>query len=407
MASNQSCNHHQDSLDASQSPGSAQATLECPSVNTADSIAEQIDLIQTQLADIAASAAESSQAQAEPNRQIGELREELLEQGVRLETLSQQLRADFQNALEDLRQTQTEAMQSQSEVLRSLAGSLISANGGPQAALPEQQLRELEIRLTESIHAALGSAATASPQAVAQTANNDAASTHNEPAATLEDSSQSWEQIRATFMQSNGSPSPVPQPNGPDDELVAAFMESEGRAAIAQSHKASVEDDSESHLKDTQQFVIPAFALDCDIAELGDVESMSEGELRAALLDRDHLVSTLIGRVRHLQDAHVNPISADELKSLEEELPQALQARVTETLDRMNEQLRLGELEMSLERARLARQKVQLEQSRHSLDRQARQMGLEQRDDGTYVVDRTEPARKQPRRWLGRLGIGE
>ena len=62
---------------------------------------------------------------------------------------------------------------------------------------------------------------------------------------------------------------------------------------------------------------------------------------------------------------------------------------------------------MSLERARLSRQKAQLEQSQHSLDREARQMGLDRRDDGTYVIDRSDPKQKQPRRWLGRLGIGE
>ena len=180
-----------------------------------------------------------------------------------------------------------------------------------------------------------------------------------------------------------------------------------------QSATATVGDDTRSpvtpppNLKDTQQFLLPTFALDCEVPELGDIESMSADQLRVALAERDCLVSTLIGRVRHLNDAHERSVSPEELGALGDEMPEELQQRVSETLNRMNEQLRLSELEMSLERARLSREKVQVEQSQQSLDRQARQMGLERREDGTYVVDRSNLGQKQPRRWLGRLGIGE
>ncbi len=42
----------------------------------------------------------------------------------------------------------------------------------------------------------------------------------------------------------------------------------------------------------------------------------------------------------------------------------------------MDEQLRLGELELSLERARIARQLTQLEQTRQVIERNARQLGF-------------------------------
>jgi hypothetical protein len=371
-------------------------------------VPDQLDYIQTQLADLIASASEHREKHAPRiNEEITHLREELLEQGVRLESLSQQLCNDFRTALEDLRQSQEAAANAQKEVLRSLTASLMQSMSHDRSDDLRAQIAELESRLNKTVREAVTAAIGSTPASPTGTLAGDRAEAQEEAPApkTAEDSSKSWEQIRAAFMD----PANVP---GIDHSLQSTTSASSGIES-KQSATATVGDDTRSpatpppNLKDTQQFLLPTFALDCEVPELGDIESMSADQLRVALAERDCLVSTLIGRVRHLNDAHERSLSPEELGALGDEMPEELQQRVTETLNRMNEQLRLSELEMSLERARLSREKVQVEQSQQSLDRQARQMGLERREDGTFVVDRSNPGQKQPRRWLGRLGIGE
>jgi hypothetical protein len=74
----------------------------------------------------------------------------------------------------------------------------------------------------------------------------------------------------------------------------------------------------------------------------------------------------------------------------------------------MNELARLSELELSLERARIARQVSQMEHSRQILEHNARQLGMKLNDDGSVATSRGAGARdSSSRRWLGKLGFGQ
>jgi hypothetical protein len=371
--------------------------------SSSDSISEQLDLIQTQLADLTEAA--SYNANFNPSdaaQRSDELRDALGEQNTQLNGLAQQLRDDFQLAVMELKETQEAAAASQADVLRTLTATLLQTAATDESTNLATQFADLESRLHMSLRATVSQNAVAAPEIpyVAPVRTDDVS-----PPADAEtngdDSSRSWSEIRAAFIQSDGEtdqtatehreppapePEPEPEPDTDRDPLAA---------------------DTDVDFNNTQKFVLPPVEFDCDVPELGDIEAMTPDELKKSLSARDYLVSTLIGQVRRLHDSHGHAMTTEQLVSLDEELPEKLQERIAETLDRMNQQLRLSELEMSLERARLSRQTAQMEQSQESLDRQARQMGLERGKDGAYIIDRSDTTRKHTRRWLGRLGMAD
>ena len=89
-------------------------------------------------------------------------------------------------------------------------------------------------------------------------------------------------------------------------------------------------------------------------------------------------------------------------------LPENLAAQVTQTLQQLDELARIGELELSLERARLARHVNQLDDSRRLIEHHARQLGLTLTDDGTLSNPQKSAVRGSgSRRWLSKLGFGQ
>ncbi|MCA9062138.1 MAG: hypothetical protein KDA96_03745, partial [Planctomycetaceae bacterium] len=111
-------------------------------------------------------------------------------------------------------------------------------------------------------------------------------------------------------------------------------------------------------------------------------------------------------RLRRLQYSTTQTLTPEQLRGLATTCPEQLWQRVTATLERLDEQLRVGELEMSLERARMARQVMQLEESRSRLANSARQLGVELNSDGTLSeVPGSTVRQSSSRRWLGKLGF--
>ena len=90
------------------------------------------------------------------------------------------------------------------------------------------------------------------------------------------------------------------------------------------------------------------------------------------------------------------------------QMPEEFSSRVNHTLQRMDEQIRLGELELSLERARISRQASQLESLKHHIERNARQLGWTINPDGSIAAETgSTPKGTGSRRWLGKLGFGD
>ncbi|MEQ9408459.1 MAG: hypothetical protein RIK87_12065 [Fuerstiella sp.] len=143
-----------------------------------------------------------------------------------------------------------------------------------------------------------------------------------------------------------------------------------------------------------------------ELSELEEVASIPEESLRDAVMERDRFISSLTRRLqRRLRTRQ--PLTGEQLRELRESLPEDLQRRVEETLQSLDAQIRLGELELSLERARMGRQLASMQGTRRKLEATARSLGLTIKDDGTLDGEpRDVPQGSKGRRWLGVLGFG-
>jgi len=137
-----------------------------------------------------------------------------------------------------------------------------------------------------------------------------------------------------------------------------------------------------------------------------DPETLSDIPLRDAFREREGFLSILISRFRSQRDSFTNLLTLEQLRELQCDLPADMVRLVTQSLRRLDELTKLGELEMAFERARIARLKNQLQQSRQQIEVRARQMGLTLNDDGTLSTATVAHGKTSNRRWLTKLGLG-
>ena len=89
-------------------------------------------------------------------------------------------------------------------------------------------------------------------------------------------------------------------------------------------------------------------------------------------------------------------------------LPGDLAGQVLQSLQQLEELARIGELELSLERARLSRQVSQLDNSRRLIEHNARQLGFTLEENGTLSnPDKVILRGSGSRRWLSKLGFAQ
>jgi hypothetical protein len=142
------------------------------------------------------------------------------------------------------------------------------------------------------------------------------------------------------------------------------------------------------------------------IPDAVDPETLSDTQLRDTFREREGFLSLLISRFRSQQDSRMNLLTLEQLRELQFDLPADMARLVTQSLRRLEELTKLGELEMAFERARIARLKNQLQQSRQQIEVRARQMGLTLNDDGTLSTATVAHGKTSNRRWLTKLGLG-
>ena len=163
-----------------------------------------------------------------------------------------------------------------------------------------------------------------------------------------------------------------------------------------------------SQLSSDRHFKLPEQDPSLEIPRTVDPETLSDHELRDAFHARETFITTLIARIRRQQEQATGQLSPEQLRSLVTELPEELASQVRHTLKQMEDLARMGELELSLERARIARQVNQLEHTRQLIERNARQLGLTVSPDGTISGSTSQPGKgSSSRRWLGKLGFGQ
>ncbi|HUQ67973.1 MAG TPA: hypothetical protein VM165_00530 [Planctomycetaceae bacterium] len=131
-----------------------------------------------------------------------------------------------------------------------------------------------------------------------------------------------------------------------------------------------------------------------------DVEHASREELQAAVQARDEFISLVVRRLRATEVTQ--PMS--ELVSLGPEAPEFVQ-RMTELERQLQEHLRLAEVELSLERAKMARDLSQLHQQQELVQKQLKKLGLQSADD--VEPGRTPAASNPDRRWARFLGASK
>jgi hypothetical protein len=144
-----------------------------------------------------------------------------------------------------------------------------------------------------------------------------------------------------------------------------------------------------------------------EIPQQGELEAMSADELRALLHQRESLMARLIYRLRCREESRLNLLTLDQLRTLQRELPVELSTLIESSVRRADNLTRLGELELAFERARLSREKNNLQQSRLLIDVLAKQLGFAVNTDGTLVRQAESQSRSGSRRWLGKLGFGQ
>lgn len=200
---------------------------------------------------------------------------------------------------------------------------------------------------------------------------------------------RSWEQIKSEIMLSGDFTESAIESTTEMPQVVAELPD------VAQ-------------LTSDRHFRLPEQDPSLEIPEPVNPDNLTHDQLRDAFLAREAFISTLVARLRRQQEQAISMLSAEQLRGVADSLPEELQKQVRATLKQMDDLARLGELELSLERARIARQVNQLQHTRQILESNARQLGLALNPDGTIASPAHAVTRNSSsRRWLGKLGFGQ
>ncbi|MDA1231913.1 MAG: hypothetical protein O2856_14165 [Planctomycetota bacterium] len=291
------------------------------------------------------------------------------------------LRHEFCTSIDELKSAQTAAAAGQSAVLKALF-EVISRSTSMQSGSSddvEQKLADFEERVVNRIGQMCDFGSVAEPNAKLHSSNSKPII----PRSTNTNTDRSWAEIRDDFLL-NGNDSETQQK--PDDSESACLENVQSAAALSPTEQTCI----------------------LEVPQAVDPETLCDVELRKVFLEREAFISTLISRLRQSYQQSSGHLPADKLKSMAEHLPEDLASKVLQTLQQLDEIARIGELELSLERARLSRQLSQLNHSRQLIDHHARQLGLTLTDDGTVSIPPKSANRGTgSRRWLNKLGFGQ
>ena len=197
------------------------------------------------------------------------------------------------------------------------------------------------------------------------------------------------------------------------DDIKSAFLseESPGRSDAIEDrsdyHESSETPKSPLPDDDTETLEASAPEEPFEIPELLDIAGLSDAELRPVLVDRECLMSTLVQRLlRNVRSEQT--LSPEQLKDIKDGLPEELEDRVERSLRTLNQQERLGQLDLCLERARISRQLSTLEATREKLEANARGLGMTISEDGLLEggLDASQKRGSKGRRWLTVMGFG-
>lgn len=129
-----------------------------------------------------------------------------------------------------------------------------------------------------------------------------------------------------------------------------------------------------------------------------DIDSASVEALRKACAERDTYIVQMTRWVRTHRSVNV-PENWEELQGV----PDELQRQVEHLSSRLEEQVRLAEVEMSLERARLSREKSQVQADRAIMEKHLKRLGITSLDELEDIA--VSSSSTGDRRWMRFLGV--
>jgi hypothetical protein len=237
------------------------------------------------------------------------------------------LRLEFRASIDELKAAQSSAAASQSAVLKTLTEIIFQSStvrDGSNGGL-EQKLAEFEDRILNRISQIGGLTTNAEVRRPAHFP--DRVSNLADPV--IKNPARSWAEIRHDLV-----------------------MESESDGSGFKHDPVEMIDFESASTGEEAE--IPECECIVEVPQAVDPETLDEQELRAAFYEREEFIAKLISRLRHQYQKSNGHLPAEQLKHMAEHLPQELAAQVLQTLEQLNELARVGELELSLERARLA-----------------------------------------------------
>ena len=129
-----------------------------------------------------------------------------------------------------------------------------------------------------------------------------------------------------------------------------------------------------------------------------DIDTSTHGELQRACAERDAYIVQLTRMLRSRHAVSL-PDNWDDIL----EVPEEQKARVDQLANRLEEQVRLAEVEMSLERARLSRERIQMQADQETIAKHLKRLGLTSLDELENVA--VDGGSTSDRRWMRFLGV--
>ena len=172
---------------------------------------------------------------------------------------------------------------------------------------------------------------------------------------------------------------------------------------LSQEDACTSAGDDEPHAGEPSHGDAPTFG-DVKPPAAIDFFSADAGQLCKAIEDRDVYIAHLLRQLRASKAVVKMPTDWNALNNT----PADLQARLQQLEKQLDDQLRVAEVELSLERARLGREAVKLHQLEDQVQKNMRLLGLNPNDGS--APQQAEVATASPdtggKRWLRMLGLG-
>jgi hypothetical protein len=213
------------------------------------------------------------------------------------------------------------------------------------------------------------------------------------PAPRKKDALSSWEKMKAELMGESAPPA-VPatagshsaKPTAPPSETVEAAQAP--RSSAGTSAKSSPAGDGEPP-RPLTEFQLP---------EPVDLELASRPDLVEAIEIRDQYIGELTRRLRSAESRTHQPIDWEALSKAPDDLRATLQHLESELTDK----LRIAEVDLSLERARLSRVETRIRATQLQIEKKLQQsVGI---DVGTAKASGSRQSESQGKSWFGGRG---